>query len=371
MSDRLVVGLLLDSYGPGGAERMVLQLAHRLRDRGHDVVPVGILTPHGEGWLHQEYRRSGFEPEILRLRRALDPRFARELGSTLGRRGVTVTHAHEFTFAFYGATTGLPLVITMHGGTGFAGALRRRMALAWAARRASSVVAVSTAAAEHLAQAAALDRGRISVVPNGVPVPAGIADSGRRALGLEPGQRLALATGSLYQVKGHATLLEAVALLRASGKWPDTWILAIAGRKGGEEAGLRVRASDPLLAPVVRILGHRDDVPDLLAAADLYAMPSLSEGMPLALLEAMHAGLAIVASGVGGIPEAVRHEREALLVPPSDPGRLAQALERLLGDDDLRHRLASAAQERAGACYSAEAMTVAYEDLYRRARESR
>jgi glycosyltransferase involved in cell wall biosynthesis len=284
---------------------------------------------------------------------------------------VAVIHAHEFTFAFYGAITGLPLVITMHGGTGFAGALRRRVALGWAARRASSVVAVSDAAAAHLAQATALRTDRIAVVPNGVPVPGGSADAGRRALGLGQGQRLVLATGSLYRVKGHSVLLEAVARLRAEGKWPGDWIVAIAGRKGGEEAGLRLRATDPLLAPVVRILGHRDDVPDLLAAAELYAMPSLSEGMPLALLEAMHAGLAIVASRVGGMPEAVRHEREALLVPPSDPERLAEALERLLTDQDLRHRLGRAAKERARAKYSADVMTAAYETLYRRAIDAR
>ncbi|MGH7585899.1 MAG: glycosyltransferase family 4 protein, partial [Gemmatimonadales bacterium] len=158
--------------------------------------------------------------------------------------------------------------------------------------------------------------------------------------------------------------LEAVALLRDEGRWPAGWIVAIAGRKGEEEDRLRRRSSDPVLTAIVRVLGHRDDVPDLLAAADLYAMPSLSEGMPLALLEAMHAGLAIVASEVGGVPEAVRDGREGLLVPPADARRLADALARVLGDDALRLRLGQAAQERAGAHYSADAMTAAYEQLY-------
>ncbi|HJS48478.1 MAG TPA: glycosyltransferase family 4 protein, partial [Gemmatimonadales bacterium] len=168
MSALPAIGMLLDSYGPGGAERMALQLSRELRDRGHQVVPVGIRTPTGEGWLHREYRRAGFTPEILELRRAVDPGFARALRVTLRRRGVQVAHAHEFTFAFYGAMAGVPLVVTMHGGTGFAGAFRRRVALGWAARRASAVVAVSDAAADHLARAVGLPRGRIAIVPNGV-----------------------------------------------------------------------------------------------------------------------------------------------------------------------------------------------------------
>lgn len=361
----MTVGLLLDSYGPGGAERMALLLARKLRERGHEVVPVGIRTPTGEGWLHAEYRRAGFEPEILPLRRAVDPKFTRDLRATLRRRGVTLCHAHEFTFAFYGAWAGWPLVITMHGGTGFAAALRRRVALGWAARRASSVVAVSEAAADHLARAAALPRRRIAVVPNGVPSPGGDAGRGRAALGLREGERLALAVGSLYPVKGHAVLLEAVARLRAEGRWPDAWRVAIAGREG--EAGPALREAAAALAPLVQVLGHRDDVPDLLAAADLYLMPSLSEGMPLALLEAMHAGKAIVASRVGGVPEAARDGLEALLVPAADAGALAAAVARCQGDGSLRRRLGEAAALRAGAHYSADAMTTAYEALYRRA----
>jgi glycosyltransferase involved in cell wall biosynthesis len=361
------VGLLLDSYGPGGAERMVLQLARELRERGREVVPFGILTPTGEGWLHREFRRHGFEPEILTLRRALDLRFARDLRAALSRRGVAVAHAHEFTFAFYGAVSGWPLVITMHGGTGFAEAFRRRVALGWAARRASAVVGVSEAAGDHLARALGLSRARIAIVPNGVPAPDGNAERGRAALGLADGQRMAIAVGSLYRVKGHAVLLEAVGRLRHAGRWPDEWLLAIAGRRGEEEAGLRARAEEPDLAPVVRILGHRDDVSDLVAAADLFVMPSLSEGMPLALLEAMHAGRAIVASAVGGVPEAARNGSEALLVPPADPEALAQALGRVVTDPALRSRLGAAALARARDHYAAAAMAAAYERLYDRA----
>ena len=93
-------------------------------------------------------------------------------------------------------------------------------------------------------------------------------------------------------------------------------------------------------------------------------MPSLSEGLPLALLEAMFAGRAIVASAVGGIPEVITNDREGLLVPPSDPEALAAALRRLLDDPALRIRLGRAAQVRAAEQFTVGAMADAYERLY-------
>ena len=111
-------------------------------------------------------------------------------------------------------------------------------------------------------------------------------------------------------------------------------------------------------------LGVRDDVPDLLAAADVFVMPSLSEGMPLALMEAMMARKPIIASEVGGIPEMVLQDECALLAPPGDPMALTAHLRRLLQDPALREKLGNAAGRRAAEVYSREAMTRHYEALY-------
>jgi glycosyltransferase involved in cell wall biosynthesis len=115
----------------------------------------------------------------------------------------------------------------------------------------------------------------------------------------------------------------------------------------------------------VHLLGFRDDVQDILAAGDLFVMPSLSEGLPLALVEAMSFGLPVVVSGVGGIPEVVTDGVDGLLVPPSDSTALAAALRTLLDDPALRRRLGTAARARALRDYAITTMADRYERLYR------
>jgi glycosyltransferase involved in cell wall biosynthesis len=185
----------------------------------------------------------------------------------------------------------------------------------------------------------------------------------RRELGVLPNELLIVAVGNLYPVKGHAVLLRALAgLVHDAPATP--WRLAIAGR-GEAEAALRSFASEAGIADRVHLLGFRTDVADILAAADVFVMPSLSEGLPLALVEAMSASLPIVASDVGGIPEVVERDAEALLTPPDDAGAIAEALARLLADADMRAALGAAAGRRALRDFGVERMGDAYERLYR------
>ncbi|MGH3041767.1 MAG: glycosyltransferase, partial [Gaiellaceae bacterium] len=141
------------------------------------------------------------------------------------------------------------------------------------------------------------------------------------------------------------------------------WHVAIAGR-GEEERALRDFAAGSGIAHRVHLLGFRSDVPDILAAADIYAMPSLSEGLPLALVEAMSAGKAIVASNVGGIPEVMTQGRDGVMVPAGDHKALGAELERLVARPELRRSLGSAAREHARAHFGVGTMVEAYERLY-------
>ena len=118
------------------------------------------------------------------------------------------------------------------------------------------------------------------------------------------------------------------------------------------------------LADRVRFLGRRTDSPDLLAACDVFVLPSRREGLGVASLEAMAAARPVVASRVGGLAEAVVHERTGLLVPPGDPRALGEALIRLLRDDALRERLGAAGPDRIAEGFAAEQMIEAYEKLY-------
>jgi glycosyltransferase involved in cell wall biosynthesis len=121
----------------------------------------------------------------------------------------------------------------------------------------------------------------------------------------------------------------------------------------------------------VVLAGDRSDVADMLAQADVFVLSSTSEGLPLSILEAMAAALPVVASAVGGVPEAVEDGETGLLVPPRDPVRLAAALERLLVDPELRRRLGSNGRDRVREQFGLEAFRQAHVAVYRRELVSR
>jgi glycosyltransferase involved in cell wall biosynthesis len=356
------IALMLESDGPGGAETMLLHLARELRARDHRVVPVG--PSNGCGWLAEEFRQLGFDPQRFVLRRPIDPGCLSGMIGMLRQQRVDVVHSHEFTMAFYGAAAARllrkPHVITMHGGMGFAERGRRRAALRWAVRR-SRVAAVSEPTRDRLAGALGIAPREITVVPNGIRFQPGERHRVRGELGLPANEQLLLAVGNLYPVKGHIVLLHALA--GSIGRSTPKWRLAIAGR-GQEEAALRGFAKEHGFADRLHLLGYRADIPDLLAAADVYVMPSLSEGLPMALIEAMSAVKPVIASAVGGIPDVLTHGEHGLLVPPGDPAALRDALSRLLGSRAERQRLAAAAYQRAIAQYGVERMADRYEELY-------
>lgn len=365
----LTVAQMLESDGPGGAETVVFQLAEELRARGHGVVPVG--PAQGVGWLGQKFRAAGFQPETFVEGRPPDLRLIRHLSRMLRRREVDVVHSHEFSCSVYGAAAarliGVPHVVTMHGHPTMTQAWRRRVAVRWAFRNSAANVAVSQATKRQLDRDLGLAPGVLRVVHNGIPFRPGAPEPVRREFGLREGEVLILAVGNLDARKGHIFLLEALAQLEAAGTRVP-WRLAIAGGRGGpERPRLEAFAAQHGLAERVHILGQREDIPDLQAAADVFAMPSLWEGLPLALLEAMLGGTAIVASETSGIPEAIVPGEHGLLTPPGDSRALAAALARLLNDPVERGRLAAAARARAEREFSIHAMTGSYEALYRSA----
>ncbi len=159
---------------------------------------------------------------------------------------------------------------------------------------------------------------------------------------------LLLCVGRFSKEKGHSILLEAVELLRASlekQKKPSAFALLLIG-DGLLRNSLERQVRDRRLESSVIFLGEQRDVRPYFAAADLLVLPSLSEGSPNVLLEAMSARLPVVATDVGGVSEIVSDGETALLVPPNRPGELAKALEKLLENPELRQQLSSRAQRR-------------------------
>lgn len=359
---RLRVAHLIESDGPGGAERVVAQLATALQAEG--VSNVAFLPARGEGWLARQLEGSGVTVEHFHIERPVSPACARSLAAAFRRHRIAVAHSHEFTMAVYGAwaarLAGSAHLITMHGSRYYAERLRRRLAMRAAVAMSGRTVAVSTELAAQLRRDLGVPAGRIETIPNGVPVTAPAATAIRQELGLAGHDRLLVAVGNLYPVKGHCHLIDALAILSAGH--PNVH-LAICGR--GNLAGqLAVRACERGLAGRVHLLGLRSDVAGILAAADVFVMPSLAEGLPLALLEAMFASAPIVASDVGEVAAALDRGRAGLLVPPADPAALASAIALLLTDPVLARDLGERGRRRAAAEYALSRMVRRYVTAY-------
>jgi len=220
-------------------------------------------------------------------------------------------------------------------------------------------IAVSEEVASQLRRRFGVDERKLRVVHNSIPVDLYLRDASadsRHELTGGTGQQVVLTVARLDRQKGHRCLLEAAAAV------PNA-LFVFAG-DGAERASLEREARGRGVAERVRFLGHRDDVPNLLASCDLFVLPSLHEGLPLAVLEAMAAGKPVVATGIGGTDEAVVDGETGLLVPPSNPDALAGAIRRVLGDDALGRRLGAAGRARASACFSSAAMVAQVAGVY-------
>jgi glycosyltransferase involved in cell wall biosynthesis len=185
-----------------------------------------------------------------------------------------------------------------------------------------------------------VDRGRITVLHNGVreihaAQPA--VDALRTALGLRASERVVVAVGRLSREKGQCHLIRAAAAWRGGAR------LVIVG-DGPDRAALERLARDLGVGASVIFAGMTNNVAPYYALADVFVLPSLSEGSPNVLLEAMAAGLPVVATRVGGVPEIAADGTSALIGPSKDPAFLAHAVDRLLGNPDLARRLGAAAR---------------------------
>ena len=182
----------------------------------------------------------------------------------------------------------------------------------------------------------------------------------RQQLGTPDAVPIVMTTGQLTSVKGHDTLLSALAGLPGP-------VLALTSR-GPEEARLRALAQTLGIAERVHFLGfqERARMPLLLEDADVVAQPSIEEGLPISVLEFMAKGKAIVATRISGIPEAIEHDREGWLVPPSNPDALRAAIATLLADPELRNRLGRAARDRAEAEFGLDTLVSRFEQLLAR-----
>ncbi len=360
------VAMLCADLDVGGIQSLVDRLG-----RGLDATRFtpSFLCFDGRGRLFERLAADGFAVDFVPRRPGIDLGLARRIAAVLERNRIDLVHAHNRTALFYGVVATLfsrrrALVYTEHDRS-FPERLRVRGLHAVLARRVDAVAAVCGAVRDAIVATERFPAQRCRVIVNGVADPEPDRDPIRtreavRAEFAVPRDRpLAVVVGHLTEVKDHATLLGALARIDRSRR-PFT---VIAGDGPLRAALLELRARLGLDSDVV-FAGYRDDVPRLLAAAELLVLSSRSEGLSIALVEAIARGVPIVATRVGGNDEVVGHDENGLLVPAVDEPALAAAIERLAGDSALRDRFSRAARERFARRFRISAMIEAYQDLF-------
>lgn len=341
--------IVLGSLELGGAERQAVGLGRYLQSRtGVDVSVVGFADPEGRAgrMLHDAgipvhffpvpglpggaYGWAGLSYWIVRF-----ARFVRRLKPDVLLPYCTVPNL-LCGLAWRWTGAGLYAWNQRDAGRPAHPRLER-----WLARRAPCVVSNSTAGTEYLVESCGVRRDRIDFVPNGVALQVPQADrlTWRRRLGLEEGQFAACMLGNLHAHKDHQTLLrawrEVVVREGRNGRPP---VLLLAGRWDERANSLCALAQELELFQEVRFLGAVSDVSGMLAASDLAVFSSRREGCPNGVLEAMAAGLAVVATDIPGVRDALGSGTGECLVPAGDPTAMANRILRFLADPGLRAR---------------------------------
>jgi glycosyltransferase involved in cell wall biosynthesis len=312
----LVIAHVCDSMEMGGAEKLTATLCRLQRDRGHTA---SVHCLYWLGVLGEELRNEGFEVILHHPSSFLH--LVRGLYRSFRRSRPDVVHCHNATAAIMAA---LParlagvktVIVTRHGLVKPPYQIRRELKFALASRCCDWIVGVCKGTRTNLQAAPFAARDKIVHIYNGAD-PADI-----RAVPQPKKGFTLLHVGRLAPLKDHATLLQAVALTRALHPDMQLWIVG----DGPLEASLRKLTDHLGLNECVTFFGEQADVSPFLLAADLFVSSSVTEGLPVSLLEAMSAGLPALVTNVGGMGEIARLSGAVILVPASDPEAMAGAL---------------------------------------------
>ena len=362
---------LIDSLTAGGAESLTASLAEH-HDTRRLELHIGCLKRIDGNDFEQRIRDSGTPLKIFNIRNLRDVTGYRHLLNHVRELMPDVIHSHLTSSSIYGSLlsmqTGIPLVSSMHVMPEKSRGIRRKMLrqqleILLLRRHAARIIMVSAAARDAWIANGTFRPDRLHVIHNGIPViPTDTAarQRVRQKLGLEADKTVIACISVMRPGKGLEYLLEAFARLRQ----PGLRLLLIGD--GPERYRLESLSGELGITDRITWTGFRHDTAHLLAASDLFVLPSLFDAFPTVLIEAMMLGIPVIASNTGGIPEIVQHDRSGLLTRPGSPFALQQAVNRLLEDPGLASSLAehgryhamqqlslSAWQERLLSCYQA------------------
>jgi glycosyltransferase involved in cell wall biosynthesis len=362
----MLVAHVLSSLRIGGGERVALELASRQLAAQHQVVVVSLGAPP-EGPLGDAFREHGVTVYNVPKRTGFDLTLSVRLAALFLRLRPTVVHTHNRVPLIYGVApgklAGARVVHTRHGpGRGS----RREQWL----RRSSgylldAYVAVSPALRDISSQLGDCRPHKLSVIENGIDLVRFGAAAGARAairaqLGIPADAWVVGSVGRLAPEKEYPLFVRAAAPLLGR----DARLLIVGD--GPEAERIRAEAEARSVVPFVHLPGARNDVPPHLAAMDVFVLSSRMEGLPLSVLEAMAAGLPVVAPAIGGIPGVIRDGETGFLYPQGDEAALAARLAALRADPAAARAVGARGRAHVQARHSSEAMASQYLELYAR-----
>lgn len=352
---RVPIGFLFRSFDPGGTERQMSELVRRL-DPARWQVHVGCLRAEGV-WLERVREVAPVTDFAVRsFGRAETVGRARAFATWCADRRIAVLHTADLPSNIFGqpaaAFARVPVRIANRRDVNPGRAVHELVAQRISYSFAHRVVANCRAAADRLRFEGVPAR-KISVIPNGLDVD---AYAPRKPITLI---RRVATVANLRREKGHDVLLDAAAIVLR--RFPDAQFDIVGA--GPERAALEARAEALSIGRAVSFLGHCEDIPARLAAADLFVLPSRSEAFPNAVLEAMAIGLPVIASAVGGVLEIIDHQQNGVLVHPGDANALAGQICALMADPIRAAQMGTAACTRAHE-FSFNRMVASFERVY-------
>ena len=365
MDSRIRLLQLTPALQVGGAERMLVDLVRHLDRSRFEIGIVSMSAPHHTP-IEKELVELGVPVHFLNKHLGPDVRMLRRIDRIVQEFRPHVVHTHRFVLRYV-----VPLILahkmprvlhTLHTLVEQETACRPR----WMARLAFRRGVVPVAICEDVAAGVRRLHGEdCPIIPNGIPVDAfsnaaASRATTRRKLGLAEGALVVVSVGRLSPEKNHAMLLNAFS--RVAGDVPTLDLLIVG--EGPLEERLAALANRLGVAERVRFLGNRTDIPEILAASDIFVLASNWEGNPLTVMEAMSAGLPVICTAVGGVPELVTHGVTGCLVPSGDINALAGVMAELAGDPTRRVTLGAAAAREAPQRFNVSRMAAAYAALY-------
>lgn len=360
---------LISSSGLLGAERVLLEIAEYSKQEGMEV-GIGVFqnsqNPNLE--LAEVAKGQGFGVELFPCNGRFDKKTIRMIKDYVNKAGSQILHSHNYKSNFYAwralSNNSIRWVVTKHGRRFGSKLLLYNLLDGFVVRHADRVVGVSKEITKKI-KLTGIDSKKVCLIENGVSLDRYqkriVSESIRESLGIKKDVSVIGTVGALTKEKGHVYFLSAAQ--KVNRIFPRAVFLFVGD--GTQRQYLESIASKLGIADKVIFTGMRKDIPEILSILDVFVLPSLNEGLPMALLEAQAARIPVVATRVGAIPDVLEDGITGMLIPPRYPQAMAEAIIMILSDKKFASGIAQKGFERVRDNFSSEKMASKYLSIYK------